>query len=87
LRRAADEAARAKRSKAAADAARERQLRKLAPDVEGAWSKLEKLVEASHYEVAVKLAIDLRDLATRQAAAPAFARRFEAPPRIGVCQS
>ena len=72
------ESLREKKAKAAADATRQRHLAKLARDVEGAWSKLEKLVEASHYDVAVKLAIDLRDLATREATAPAFARRFEA---------
>jgi hypothetical protein len=72
------EAARAKKSRAAAEAARVRHLTKLARDVEGAWSKLEKLVAASDYDVAVKLAIDLRDLSTREATAPAFARRFEA---------
>jgi hypothetical protein len=72
------EAESARRTKAQADAARQRHLTKLARDVEGAWSKLEKLVEASDYDVAVKLAIDLRDLATREATAPAFARRFEA---------
>ena len=72
------QAERARKTKAQADAARQRHLTKLARDVEGAWSKLEKLVEASDYDVAVKLAIDLRDLATREATAPAFARRFEA---------
>ena len=72
------EAERARRTKAQADAARQRHLTKLGRDVEGAWSKLEKLVEASDYDVAVKLAIDLRDLASREATAPAFARRFEA---------
>ncbi len=72
------EAARAKKAKAAADAARQRHLTKLARDVEGAWAKLEKLVAASDYDVAVGLAIDLRDLATRDAMAAAFARRFEA---------
>lgn len=72
------EAESARRTKAQADAARQRHLTKLARDVEGALSKFEKLVEASHYDVAVKLAIDLRDLAIREATAPAFARRFEA---------
>jgi hypothetical protein len=72
------EAERARKTEAQADAARQRHLTKLARDVEGAWSKLEKLVEASDYDVAVKLAIDLRDLATREATAPVFARRFEA---------
>jgi hypothetical protein len=72
------EAERARRTKAQADAARQQHLTNLARDVEGAWSKLEKLVEAGDYDVAVKLAIDLRDLATREATAPAFAQRFEA---------
>jgi hypothetical protein len=71
-------AARVNKAKAGAAAAHQRHLTKLARDVDGAWSKLERLVEASDYDVAVKLAIDLRDLATRDATAAAFARRFEA---------
>jgi hypothetical protein len=76
--KAAAAAARAKRSKAAAGAARQRHLTKLARDVEAAWSKLEKLVEARDYEPALKLAVDLRDIATKDATSEAFARRFEA---------
>jgi hypothetical protein len=72
------EAERAKKAKAAAASARQRYLTKLARDVEGAWAKLEKLVETSDYDVAVKLAVDLRDLATRDGRAAGFARRFEA---------
>jgi hypothetical protein len=72
------DAERTKKAKAAADAARQRHLTKLARDVDGAWAKLEKLVEASDYDVAVKLTIDLRDLATRDATAAGFARRFDA---------
>lgn len=72
------EAARAKKAKAAAEAARQRHLTKLAHDVDGAWAKLEKLVGASSYDEAVKLAVDLRDLATRAGATAAFAKRFEA---------
>jgi hypothetical protein len=72
------EAARAKKAKAAAEAARQRHLTKLAHDVDGAWTKLEKLVDASSYDEAVKLAVDLRDLAIRDGAAAAFAKRFEA---------
>lgn len=71
------EAARAKKARAAAESARKRHLTKLARDVEGAWARLEKLVEASIYDEAVKLAIDLRDLATRDAMAVGFAKRFE----------
>jgi len=71
-------AARAKKARAAAEASRQRHLTKLARSAEGAWSKLEKLVETSAYDDAVELAIDLRDLATRDATTAAFARRFEA---------
>jgi hypothetical protein len=72
------DAARAKKAKAAADAARQRHLTKLAHDVDGAWAKLEKLVEASSYDEAVRHALDLSDLATRDGTAPVFAQRFEA---------
>ncbi len=71
------EAARAKKAEAAAAAARQRHLTKLARDLEGAWTKLEKLVDASSYDDALKLAIDLRDLATREGAAANFAERFD----------
>lgn len=72
------DAARAKKAKAATAAARQRHLTKLARDVDGAWAKLEKLVEASRYDEAVTLAVDLRDLATRDGTASGFAKRFEA---------
>ncbi len=72
------EAARAKKAKAAADAARQRQLTKLARDVGGAWARLEKHVAASEYDLAINLAIDLRDLATRDGTATAFDQRFKA---------
>ena len=72
------EAARAKKARAAADASRQRHLTKVAHDVDGAWAKLEKLVEASSYDEAVKLAVDLRDLATRDGTAAGFDKRFEA---------
>jgi hypothetical protein len=71
-------AVRAKKAKAAADAARQRQLAKLARDVDGAWATLEELVEASSYDSAVTLAVDLRDLATQQGTAAEFTQRFEA---------
>ena len=72
------EVARAKRARAAAAAARERQLAKLARDVDGAWAELEKLVESSKYDEAVKLASELRDLALRDPGDTMFAIRFEA---------
>jgi hypothetical protein len=71
-------AARARRAKAAADAARQRHLTALARRVEVAWTKLEKLVEASRYDEAASLAVDLRELATRDGATADFASRFEA---------
>ncbi len=72
------ESARAMKVKAAVAAARQRHLIKLARDVDGAWAKLEELVVASGYDEAVTLAIDLRDLATHEGTAAAFAQRFEA---------
>jgi hypothetical protein len=45
--------------------------------VDGAWAKLEKLIEASSYDEAVKLAVDLRDLAARNKSTATFAKRFE----------
>jgi len=72
------EAARSKEAKAAAEAARHRHLAKLARDGDGAWGKLEKLIEASKYDEAVKLAVDLRELAASDKSSAAFAKRFEA---------
>ena len=46
--------------------------------VEVAGSKLERVIHASDYEMAVKFAIDLLDIGTREARAPAFAACFEA---------
>jgi len=71
------EAARAKRARATAEAARNRQLAKLARDVDGGWAELERLIESSKYDEAVKLASDLRELALRDPAPSAFASRFE----------
>lgn len=75
--RAKAEAARARKAADAARAARGRHLAKLARNVDGAWARLERLLKASDYDVAVKLVIDLHEIATRNAAAAAFARRFE----------
>ena len=70
--------ARSKKAKAAEESARHRHLAKLACDVDGAWVKLEKLIEASTYDEAVKLAVDLRELAAGDKRNAAFAKRFEA---------
>lgn len=72
------EATRARKARDAADAARQRHLTALVRKVEVAWTKLEKLVEAKRYDEAATLAVDLRDLATRDGTAAGFASRFEA---------
>jgi hypothetical protein len=72
------EAARAKKADLAAARKRERRLTRLGRDVDGAWKELEKLVASSAYDTALKLAVDLRDLAAGKGEAAAFARRFEA---------
>jgi hypothetical protein len=77
-RRETAAAARAKKASAASAAARQRHLTKLGRDAEGAWAKLEKLIETSRYAEALPLAVDLRELAARDGTSEAFARRFEA---------
>jgi hypothetical protein len=72
------EVARANKAKTAADAVRKRHLTALGRDVDRAWTNLEKLVEASRYDAATTLALDLRDLATRDGTAGGFTDRFDA---------
>jgi hypothetical protein len=72
------DAARATKAKQARVAAQKKRLDALAKRVDAAWRELEALVEKSAYEEALKLAIDLRDLAARDGAAIACATRFEA---------
>lgn len=72
------DAIRAKQATAAAAAKRQRRLTTLGRDVDGAWAKLEELVSASRYDEAVTLAVELRDLATRDGTEAAFAKRFKA---------
>ncbi len=75
------EARRAANAKKASDATRKRRLDALATRVETACGRdcfLEALVDKSAYEEATKLAIDLRDLATRDGVSVTFAARFEA---------
>jgi hypothetical protein len=43
-----------------------------------AWTKLEALIDAKEYDTAMKLALDLRDLAARDGSAEAFAASFTA---------
>jgi hypothetical protein len=71
-------AERARKAKKAAEDARDERLDTLATRLDAAWRELEALVEKSAYEDAIKLAVDLRDLASRDDASAAFAARFEA---------
>ena len=57
---------------------RQPHLAKLARDVEGAWSRLEKLIAANGYVEAIGLATDLRDLAILEGKEARFAGRFAA---------
>jgi hypothetical protein len=65
-------------AKKAADATRRKRLDALATKVGAAWTELEALVDQKDYDAAIKLATDLRDLAKRDGAVAAFAKRFEA---------
>lgn len=72
------EAERGARAKKTAEAARRKRLDALAKRVDAAWTELEALVEKSAYEEAIKLAVDLRDLAKRDGPSVPFAAPFEA---------
>lgn len=77
-RRERAEAEREAKAKKTAEAARKKRLDELAKGVDAAWKQLEELVATSAYDEAIKLAIDLRDLAQRDGDAPRFAACFEA---------
>ena len=72
------EVARAKRARVIAEKAHKRRLDELGRDVGAAWAKLEQLIIASQYDEAMKLATDLKDLATRDSATRDFEMRFKA---------
>jgi hypothetical protein len=72
------EALRAERARKAADAARTKRLNALARRLDAAWSELEAMVAKSAYDEALKLTIDLCDLAARDGTSARFAERFEA---------
>lgn len=75
-REQAERLAREKAKKVAA-AAKNKRLDRLAIRVDSAWTELEAMIERKDYEGAVKLALDLRDLATRDDAATQFASAFQ----------
>ena len=70
-----DRAAKAKR---AAEAAQNKRLDGLRKRVDSAWNELEALVTKSAYDDALKLAIDLRDVANRDGDNASFAAAFAA---------
>jgi hypothetical protein len=72
------EALRGEKARKAAEAARKKRLDALATRLDAAWSELESLVARSAYDEALKLALDLRDLATREGTIAMFAETFEA---------
>ena len=66
------------KSARAAEASKKRRLDALATTREAAWTQLEALIDKKEYDAAMKLALDLRDLAKRDGSAAPFARSFEA---------
>jgi len=74
--RNAVEAVAAERAQVAAARARAKELGRLAKRGQASWADLAKLIEARSYDKAVKLAVDLRDLAERDGEVPAFGERF-----------
>jgi hypothetical protein len=66
-----------KKAKKAAEAAKKKRLNALRTRLDSAWRELEALIDQKDYDVAMKLAIDLRDLARRDGSVTAFASQFE----------
>lgn len=66
------------KAKRAAAAAKKKRLDALTQRLDSAWRELEALVDKKEYDAAMKLAIDLRDLAKRDGSAAPFAKPFEA---------
>jgi hypothetical protein len=75
-RERADAVAR-EQAKKAADGARRKRLDALSTKIDAAWTELEVLVDEKDYDAAIKLAIDLRDLARRDGGVAPFVKRFE----------
>jgi hypothetical protein len=76
-RERAEAVAREKKKKAA-ETARRKRLDALSVNVDATWAQVEALIDAKDYDAAMKLAIDLRELAVRDEAVASFAARFEA---------
>jgi hypothetical protein len=76
-RRERAERARSEKEKNAAEAKRNQELDSVAKRGDDAWAELESLIERSAYDDALKLAIDLRDLAQRDEQSTSFNTRFD----------
>ena len=76
--RAKAEEMRAQEIREASAQERWRHLDQLGTDVDAAWMKLEKLVEASDCDAAAKPTLDPRDLPRRDGELPALGQRFDA---------
>src|SRR5690606_6396846 len=72
------EAARVKKAQTAAEKGRRRRVDALEREGGEAWTRLESLVSTSRYDEAVRLAVDLRDLAARRHEDAEFSARFDA---------
>ncbi len=64
------------KAKKAAEAAKKKQLDTLASRLGSAWRELEAMIDKKDYDAAIKLAIDLRNLAKRNGADGTFAKPF-----------
>jgi hypothetical protein len=65
------------KAKRAAEAAKKKRLDTLATRLDSAWRELEAMIDKKEYDAAMKLAVDLRDLAKREGSAAPFAKPFE----------
>jgi hypothetical protein len=66
------------KAREAAEAAKKKRLDALSTRLDAAWTQLETLIDKKEYDAAIKLAIDLRDLAKRDRPTALFAKPFEA---------
>jgi hypothetical protein len=72
-----EEAQRAARARARAEVARRKRLDALARQGDKAWNRLDGLVDLKEYDEAVRLTIDLRDLAQRTNSSATFEARLD----------
>lgn len=72
-----EEARHAAQARARAEAARRKRLDALDRQGDKAWSRLDRLVDLKEYDEAIRLTIDLRDLAQRAGRATTFEARLD----------